>query len=99
MPETLIIQITERNQFDGIDPPLRPGDVARVVRCERDVELQPDRIYWLYHVHEDAIVGMLFARVVVHQGRSTFALHGGTIISPDDAEVAGILSSSNNQIP
>ena len=97
MPETLIIQITERNQFDGIDPPLRPGDVARVVRCERDVELQPDRIYWMYHVDKDALVGMLFARVVVHQGRIMFALHGGTIVSPDDAEVAGILSGSDHQ--
>ena len=97
MPETLTIPITERNQFDGIDPPLRPGDVACVVRCERDVELHQDRIHWLYHVHEEALVGMLFARVVVHQGRIMFALHGGTIISPDDAEVAGILSGSDHQ--
>ena len=96
-PETLTIQITERNQFDGIDPPLRPGDVACVVRCERDVELHLERVFWVYHVHEDAIVGMLFARVVVHQGRIMFALHGGAIISTDDAEVAGILSGSDHQ--
>jgi hypothetical protein len=97
MPETLTIPITERNQFDGIDPPLRPGDVARVIRCERDVELQPDRIYWVYHVHEDALVGMLFARAAMHQGRIMFALHGGATISPDEAVVAGILSSSDHQ--
>jgi hypothetical protein len=97
MPEPLTVQITERNQFDGIDPPLQPGDVAHVVRCTRDEELQPGRIYWVYHVHEDALVGMLFARAVVRQGRIMFALHGGTIISPDDAEVAGILSGSDHQ--
>jgi len=97
MPETLTIPITERNQFDGIDPPLRPGGVAQVIRCERDVELQPDRIYWVYHVHEDALVGMLFARAVMHQGRIVFALHGGTIISPVDAVVAGILGSADHQ--
>jgi hypothetical protein len=28
---------------------------------------------------------MLFARAVVHQGRIVFALHRGTIISPEDA--------------
>ena len=82
MPETLIIQITERNQFDGIDPPLRPGDVAHVIRCQRDVELHPDRIYWVYHLHVDALVEMLFARAVVHQDRIMFALQDGTIISP-----------------
>jgi hypothetical protein len=97
MPEPLTVQITERNQFDGIDPPLQPGDVAHVVRCARDEELHPGRIYWVYHVHEDALVGMLFARAVVRQGRIMFALHGGTIISPDDAEVAGILSGSDHQ--
>jgi hypothetical protein len=97
MPETLTIPITERNQFDGIDPPLRPGDVARVIRCERDVELQPDRIYWVYHVHEDALVGMLFARAAMHQGRIMFALQSGATISPDEAVVAGILSSSDHQ--
>jgi len=96
MPETLTIQITERNQFDGIDPPLRPGDVANVVRCERDGELHPGRIYWVYHVHEDALVGMLFGYAVVRQGRIMFLLHGGTIISPDGAVVAGILSGSDH---
>jgi hypothetical protein len=97
MPETLTILITERNQFDGIDPPLRPGDVAHVVRRERDEELHPDRIYWVYHIHEDALVEMLFARALVRQGRIMFALHGGNIISPDDAVVAGIFSSSDHQ--
>jgi|SRR5579864_7088653 len=95
MPETVTIAINERNQFDGIDPPLRPGDLAHVIRCERDEELNPDRVYWVYHRHEDAAVGMLFARSIVHQGRIMFALHGGTIISPDDAVVAGILSGSD----
>src|SRR6516165_8097660 len=33
----------------------------------------------------------------VHECRIMFALHGGTIISPDDAEVAGILSGSDHQ--
>ena len=51
----------------------------------------------MYHVHEDALVEMLFARVVVHQGRIVLALHRGTIISPDDAVVAGILSRSDHQ--
>jgi hypothetical protein len=97
MRETLTIPITERNQFDGIHPPLRAGEVVHVVRCERDEELHPRRIYWVYHVHEDALVEMLFARVVVHQGRIVFTLHRGTIISPDDAVVAGILSSSDHQ--
>ena len=97
MPETLTIPITERNRFDGIDPPLRPGDLAHVARCERDVELRPDRVYWVYHVHEDALVGMLFARAVVRQGRIMFSLHGGTIISPDEIVAAGILSSSDHQ--
>ena len=97
MRDTITIPITERNQFDGIHPPLRAGDAAHVVRCERDEELHPHRIYWVYHVHEDALVEMLFARVVVHQGRIMFALHGGTIISPNDAEVAGILSGSDHQ--
>ena len=97
MPETVAIPITERNQFDGIDPPLRPGDLAHVTRCERDVELHPDRVYWVYHVHEDALVGMLFARAAVRHGRIMFALHAGTIISPDDIVVAGILSSSDHQ--
>jgi hypothetical protein len=97
MRETLTVPITERNQFEGIEPPLRPGDVAHVVRCERDEELHPERVYWVYHVHEDALVEMLFARAVVHQGRIMFALHGGTIISPDDAVVAGILGSSDHQ--
>jgi hypothetical protein len=96
-PETLTIQITERNQFDGIDPPLRPGDVAHVVRSAPNEELHPGRIYWVYHAHEDAVVGMLFARAVIRQGRIMFALHGSTIISPDDAEVAGILSGSDHQ--
>ena len=58
-------------------------------------ELHPHRIYWVYHVHEDALVEMLFARVVVHQGRIVLALHRGTIISPDDAVVAGILNGSD----
>jgi hypothetical protein len=31
--------------------------VAQVTRCERDVELHLDRIYWLYRVHEDALIG------------------------------------------
>jgi hypothetical protein len=97
MGEILTIPITERNQFDGIDPPLRPGDVAHVVRCERDVELHPDRVYWVYHVHEEALVGMLFARAVMGQGRIVLALHGGTIITPDDVVVAGILSSADHQ--
>jgi hypothetical protein len=97
MRETLSIPITERNQFDGANPPLRPGGVARVVRCERDEELYPDRVYWVYHRHEDALVGMLFARAIVLQGRVMFALHGGTIISSDDAVVAGILSRSADQ--
>ena len=97
MAETLTIPITERSQFDGIDPPLRLGDVAHVVRCERDEELHAGRIYWLYHGHEEALVGMLFARAVVHEGRIMFLLHGGIIISPDDADVAGILSSSDHQ--
>ena len=97
MRETLTIRITERNQFDGARPPLRAGDVAHVVRCERDEELHADRIYWVYHVHEDALVEMLFARVVADQGRIVFALHRGTIISPDDVVVAGILSSSDHQ--
>jgi hypothetical protein len=61
------------------------------------VELHSDRVYWVYHVHEDALVGMLFARAVVRQGRIMFALHAGTIISPDDIVVAGILSSSDHQ--
>ena len=90
MRETLTIPITERNQFDGVEPPLRPGDVAYVIRCERYEELHPGRIYWVYHVQEDALVGMLFARAVVRQGRIMFVLHGGTTISPDDAVVAGI---------
>ena len=97
MPETLTIPITERNQFDGIDRPLRPGDVVQVIRCERDVKLEPYRIYWVYRVHEDAVVGMLFARAVIHQDRIMFALHGGTIISPAEAVVAGTLSSSDHQ--
>jgi hypothetical protein len=71
--------------------------VVHVIRCERDEEPHPGRIYWVYHVHEDALVGMLFARAVVHQGRIMLALHGGTIISPDDAVVAGILSGSDHQ--
>ena len=93
MRETITIPITER--FDGIHPPLRVGDVAHVVRCERDEELHPDRIYWVYRVHEDALVEMLFARVVAYQGRIVLALHRGTIISPDDAVVAGILNGSD----
>jgi hypothetical protein len=97
MRETLTIPITERNQFDGTRPPLRAGDLAHVIRCERDEELHPDRIYWVYHVHEDALVEMLFARGVADHGRIVFALHRGTIISPDDAVVAGILSSSDRQ--
>ena len=97
MREILTIPITERNQFKGIDSPLLPGGVAHVIRCERDVELQPDRIYWVYHAHEDAVVGMLFARATMHQGRIVFVLHGGIIISPDDVVVAGILSSSDHQ--
>jgi len=97
MPETLTIPITERNQFDGIDRPLRPGDVVQVIRCERDVKLEPDQIYWVYHVHEDAMVGMLFARAVMQQDSIMFALHGGTIISPTEAVVGGILSISNHQ--
>ena len=36
MRDTITIPITERNQFDGIHPPLRAGDAAHVVRCERD---------------------------------------------------------------
>jgi hypothetical protein len=36
MPETLTIPITERNQFDGIDPPLLPGDVAHVMLSSDD---------------------------------------------------------------
>jgi hypothetical protein len=40
---------------------------------------------------------MLFARAIVLQGRVMFALHGGTIISSDDAVVAGILSRSADQ--
>jgi hypothetical protein len=94
---TLTIPITERNQFDGVDPPLRPGDVAQVIQCERDVELHPDRVYWVYHRHEDALVGMRFARAVAHDGRIMLALHGGTIISPDDVVIAGILRSSDDQ--
>jgi hypothetical protein len=35
--------------------------LAHVIRCERDEELHPDRIYWVYHVQEDAVVEMLFA--------------------------------------
>ena len=97
MRGTLTIPITERNQFDGIDPPLRPGGVAHVVRCERDEKLHPDRVYWVYHIHEDAFVGMLFARAIMHQGRIMFALHGGTIIAPDNAVVGGILTSSDRQ--
>jgi hypothetical protein len=84
MRGTLTIPITERNQFDGIDPPLRPGGVAHVVRCERDEKLH-------------AFVGMLFARAIMHQGRIMFALHGGTIIAPDNAVVGGILTSSDRQ--
>ena len=61
------------------------------------MELHSDRVYWVYHVHEDALVGMLFARAAVRQGRIMFALHAGTIISPDDIVVAGILSSSDHQ--
>ena len=38
-----------------------------------------------------------FARAVVRQGRIMFTLHGGTTISPDEADVAGILSSSDHQ--
>jgi len=97
MRETLTIPITERNQFDGIDPPLQPGGVAHVVRCERDEELHPDRVYWVYHIHEDALVGMLFARAIMHQGRIMFALLGGTIIAPENAVVGGILTSSDRQ--
>jgi hypothetical protein len=97
MPETLTIPITERNQFDGIDRPLRPGDLVQVIRCERGVKLEPDRVYWVYHVHEDAMVGMLFARAVMHQSRTMFALHGGVIISPAEAVVAGTLSTSDHQ--
>ena len=51
----------------------------------------------MYHVHEDALVEMLFARAVVQEGRIMFTLHGGTIVSPDDAVVAGILSRSDHQ--
>ena len=93
MQEILTIPIAERNQLNAVDPPLRPGDVAHVARCERNVELHQDRIYWVYRIHEDALVGMLFARAVARQGRIMFALHGGTIVSPDDVVVAGILSS------
>jgi hypothetical protein len=93
MQEILIIPITERNQLDAVDPPLRPGDVAHVARCERDKELQPDQIYWVYRIHEDALVGMLFARAVVRQGRNVLALHGGAFVSPDDVVVGGILNS------
>lgn len=93
MSETIFIPITERNEFDAVDPPLRPGDVADIARCERDVELHLDRIYWVYHIHEDALVGMLFARAIERQGRIVLALHGGTIVSRDDVVVAGILSS------
>ena len=71
--------------------------MAHVVRCERNEELHPDQVYWVYHIHEDALVGMLFARAVMRQGRIMLALHGGTIISPDDAVVAGILTSSDHQ--
>jgi len=49
----------------------------------------------VYHVHEDALVEMLFARVVAYQGRIVLALHRGTIISPDGAVVAGILKGSD----
>jgi hypothetical protein len=49
----------------------------------------------VYHVREDALVEMLFARVVADQGRTVFALHRGTIISPDDSVVAGILKGSD----
>jgi hypothetical protein len=97
MRETLTIPITERNQFDGVDPPLQPGDVAHVIKCERDEELQPGRIYWVYYAHEDAVVGMLFARAVVRQDRIMLLLHGSIIISPEDADVAGILSGSDHQ--
>jgi hypothetical protein len=86
------------NQLDGVDPPLRPGDVAHVARCQRDVELRRDRIYWVYRIHEDALVEMLFARAVVHQSRITFAMHGGTIVSPDDVVVAGILSRAISDV-
>jgi hypothetical protein len=99
MLEILTIPITERNQFSGLDSPLLPGGVAHVIRCERDVELQPDRIYWVYQLNEDALVGMLFARATMHQGRIVFVLHGGIIVSPDDAVVAGILSSSGHKVP
>jgi hypothetical protein len=97
MREILTIPITERNQFDGTRPPLRAGDVAHVVKCERDEELHPDRVYWVYHVHENALVEMLFARVVAYQGRIVLALHRGTIISPDEAVVAGILNGFDHQ--
>jgi hypothetical protein len=40
---------------------------------------------------------MLFARAVMRQGRIMFALHAGTIISPDAVVIGGILSSSNHQ--
>jgi hypothetical protein len=40
---------------------------------------------------------MLFARAIMHQGRIMFALHGGTIIAPDNAVVGGILTSSDRQ--
>lgn len=97
MRDTVIVPITQYNHFDGVDPPLRAGDVAHVIRCERDVELLPDQVYWMYHRHEDALVGMRFARAVVRNGRIMFALHGGSIISPDDAVIAGILRSSDDQ--
>ena len=61
------------------------------------VELHPDRIYWVYHVDEEALVGMFFALAVVRQGQIMFALHGGTVVSPNDAVIAGILRSSDHQ--
>ena len=39
---------------------------------------------------------MLFARAIVCDDRM-FALHGGTIISPEDAVAAGVLGSSDHQ--